>query len=359
MKPILILIDGQQVSMFQIKEGLKSGSLLEWKAKIFQFIVEWFSPNDFILQKTSGSTGEPKVIKLKKSAMIASAQKTIDFFQLKPNNTAWLCLPIEYIAGKMMVVRALVGNMNLIVSEPSGTPSLPDQIVDFAAMVPLQIQKLIDANADLSQIKKLIIGGASINHNLSKLLQSIPTEAYATYGMTETCSHIALQRINGNNPDALFHLLPGISISTNNHGCLYINAPELLEKPVETTDLVELHSPTEFTILGRVDNVINSGGIKISPENLESQISLLLGVDCLVVPQQDELLGQKLVLVIETNSKPTLNKLNKLKHKLEKHLCPKFVCLIEKFPRKESMKIDRSLVFEYLRVSKLNYWVTL
>ncbi len=347
-------IDGIQINSkifnaLEINQTLKEENLEDWEKGVYEFILNWFDDSDFILQKTSGSTGEPKVIKLKKSAMIASAQKTIDFFQLKPNHAAWLCLPIEYIAGKMMVVRALVGNLNLIVSEPSGTPKQPEQIVDFAAMVPLQIQKLIDVKTDFSKIKKLIIGGAAINQNLNKLLQTIPTEVYATYGMTETCSHIALQRINGNKPDVHFRTLPNISISKNSEGCLCIKATELIEKPIETTDIVELHSSTEFTILGRADNVINSGGIKILPELLEQQISQIIGVECLVLSQPNELLGEELVLVLEEFSNQAPDVLIQLKTYLPKQQCPKSVCYINSFSRNKAMKIDRLKVKAYLR----------
>jgi len=342
-------IDNQLISISGIEELLNLGLLPEWKSKVLLFILDWVNDDDFILQKTSGSTGEPKEIQLKKSAMIASAQKTIDFFQLKPNDTAWLCLPIEYIAGKMMVVRAIVGKLNLLISEPSGTPEIPDRPIDFTAMVPLQIQKLIDSKADFTRLRKLIIGGAAINFKLNQLLQTISPEVFATYGMTETCSHIALQRINGEKPDLLFNLLPGISISKNDKGCLLIDAPELTDFPIQTTDLVEIISPTEFRWLGRADNVINTGGIKVSPEVLEKQISQIIGSDCLIIPQQDERLGQKLVLVLEKSSNRTSEVISQLKKVLEKHLCPKSVCFIDSFPRKDSMKIDRSLVITYLR----------
>jgi len=344
-----IQINGQIFSTVKMRQTKKNENLQDWERGIYEFILNWFNDADFILQKTSGSTGDPKEIQLKKSAMVASAQKTIDFFQLKPNDTAWLCLPIDYIAGKMMVVRALVGNLNLIISEPTGTPEIPDRLIDFAAMVPLQIQKLIDAKADFTRLRKLIIGGATINFKLNQLLQPISTEVFATYGMTETCSHIALQRINGSNPDNYFRTLPGISISKNAEGCLCIEAPEFTDVQLQTTDVVELHSVTEFSILGRADNIINSGGIKISPELLEYQISQLIGAECLVFSQPDELLGEKLMLVLEGTSDQTSDVLIRLKIHLSKQHCPKLVCYINSFPRNESMKIDRLKVKAYLR----------
>lgn len=302
----------------------------------------------FFLQKTSGSTGKPKTIRLKKSAMEASAKKTLAYFNLNEGDTALLCLPIDYIAGKMMVVRAMVGGLNLLEIEPKGTPEIPDQIIHFAAMVPIQVQNLIDSGYDFKNIKTLIIGGASVSYNLLKAIQNIPTAVYATYGMTETYSHIALQRLNGPNPDNCFHLLEGFSISVNKKGCLVIDAPEFSDKPIVTTDLAEIVSPTGFRWLGRADNVINSGGLKISPEELEAELSELLSAECLVVPLPDEKLGQKAVLVLENVYKDKNIDIQRIEKLVGKHITPKKVFYINSFPRNESMKIDRKKTIEIL-----------
>ena len=290
---------------------------------------------------------------LKKSAMIASAKRTIQFFGLKENDSAWLCLPITYIAGKMMVVRAIIGKLNLIITEPEGTPQIPDQEIEFTAMVPMQVQKLLDAGADFSSIIKLIIGGAATNSTLLDKIQNLSTEIYATYGMTETCSHIALQRLNGKHPDQHFKILPNISIHRNNENCLVIDAPDLLEEPIETTDVVELISESEFKILGRADNIINSGGIKIPPEELENRIEQIIHRECIIIPEQDTLLGQKLVLVIEGkyNDKLAAVLLEKLKFGIGRHKSPKKIRFIQVFPRTSSMKIDRKKVLEQLNIN--------
>jgi O-succinylbenzoic acid--CoA ligase len=286
------------------------------------------------------------VIKLKKSAMTASAINTLKFFQLKENDVAFLCLPVDYIAGKMMVVRALVGGLNLLIIDPNGTPRIPQQNIDFTAMVPLQVKNLIAENADFTIIKKLIIGGAEVDYSLHNALQKIETEVFATYGMTETCSHIALQQINGKNPDKSFRLLNGISIAKNEEGCLSIFYPELSSKTIQTNDLVEIVSPTEFKWLGRADNVINSGGIKISPEELELVIRPLIHSECIVSSKTDEILGSRAILVIE--GKPSeidtewlLQKITLITGKLK---APKEVMLVKEFPRNSSMKIDRKQI---------------
>jgi O-succinylbenzoic acid--CoA ligase len=337
----IIQINSQIFSTVKIMQMHKNENLQDWEKGIYEFILNWFDDSVFILQKTSGSTGEPKEIKLKKSAMIKSAQNTINFFDLQPGNTAWLCLPIDYIAGKMMVVRALVGKLNLLISEPAGTPKIPKQSIDFTAMVPLQLKKLFDAKTEFSQIKKLIVGGAEVDYQLQRALQKIPTKVFSTYGMTETCSHIALQRINGINPEKTFHLLPDITISRNEEGCLRIYAPHLAASHIQTTDLVEIVNENEFIWLGRADNVINTGGIKISPEQLEKEISQLIGAECLIIPQKDEFFGEKLVLVLEHSTEKAADLINRLRENLDSYHCPKAVRFTERFPRNESMKIDR------------------
>jgi o-succinylbenzoate---CoA ligase len=341
-----IIINNQSLTVEELKQQFKYGSTPEWKSRIYNFIIDWFNNDDFILQKTSGSTGIPKEMPLKKSAMISSAKTTINYFNLQPGDTAWLCLPVEYIAGKMMIVRSIVGKLNLLITEPVGLPIIPAEKVNFASMVPMQVKRLIDENADFNKIDKLIIGGASIDYSLHNSLQTIPVEVYATYGMTETCSHIALQRINGNNPEEHFKVLEGITVGLNNSNCLMINAPSLSPNPIETTDLAEIISPTEFKWLGRADNVINSGGIKISPEELEAIITPLIGTECIISSKKDHLLGSRIVLVIEENpsDRNTESMLEEISSITGKHKAPKEVLFIDKFPLNESMKIDRKAI---------------
>jgi len=345
-----VIINNQELNKKEIFQRLTQSISNEWESKIYRFILDWFSENDYIVQKTSGSTGKPKEIPLKKSAMIASASATLSFFQLQPGNTLWLCLPVDYIAGKMMVVRAIIGKLNLLTTEPIGLPHIPLQNVDFASMVPMQVKRMIDVNSDFSNISKLIVGGAIVDYPLQKALHKIQTGVFATYGMTETCSHIALQRLNGTKPDAHFNTLDGITVGTNHSGCLTIYAPYLSQFPIETTDLADILSPGQFKWLGRADNVINSGGIKISPEELEAIISPIIGTECLISQKEDPILGSKIVLVIE--GKPSdfdaSIVLNKIIFEIGKLKAPKEVCFIDKFPLGNSLKIDRKKVEQLL-----------
>lgn len=337
----LIKLDGEKLSFIGLNQN-------DYRQKTKKFIQQWNNNADVIIQKTSGSTGSAKSVKIKKQWMIASAKKTIKYFDLQKGNTALLCLPIDYIAGKMMVVRAMVGNLHLLNIDPKGTPDIPDDTIHLAAMVPLQVQNLIDSGYSFKNIKTLIIGGAAINYKLQQAIKNLPCAVYATYGMTETCSHIALQRLNGSNPDNEFQLLDGFSIKSNHKGCLIIEAPGIMQKPIVTTDLVEILSDKKFKWLGRTDNVINSGGIKIIPEDIENNLSAILHTQCIVVGLPHNILGQQAVLVIEKNKQNNKINIKQFEGIIEKHKTPKAVYYIDAFPRNQSMKIDRQKTIEII-----------
>lgn len=313
----------------------------EWKLDVFRFILDFISDSEYISQQTSGSTGTPKTIQLSKQAMLKSAENTIAFFQLEKDKRAVLCLPVKYIAGKMMIVRAILAKMNLILIEPSGTPDFSNlEDIDFCAMVPMQAAKLLEQNK-WPDIKTLILGGAETNPEMAEKLQRVETRVFETYGMAETCSHVALKRINGKNPEEYFTTLRGIKISLNKRDCLEIEAPFLNEKII-TNDIVELVSENKFNWIGRFDTIINSGGIKIHPEVLEKKITGILQKPCIILGKPDKLLGQKVVLIIETEPEDPKIILGKLAPFIDKKILPKNVLLMKSLPRNESFKIDRA-----------------
>ncbi len=328
------------------KQEITANSCREWQAAVYRFILEFLDDSESISQKTSGTTGAPKTIELQKNAMLESAKITCEFFGLKENNSAILCLPIKYIAGKMMVVRAFYARLNLVLIEPGSRPDFSKLgRIDFCALVPMQASNLIEQNL-WPNIKTLILGGAETNAALKTKLQKLETKVFETYGMAETCSHVALKRINGDRTENLFTAVPGVSLSQDERGCLMIEAPFLTEKII-TNDCVDLKSENSFSWLGRFDNVINSGGIKIQAEELEKQFTDILHLSCAVVGKPDPLLGEKMVLIVESETERDLNDLRlKLTPHFDKKLLPKSIVRVTELPRNQNFKIDRIKLLE-------------
>jgi O-succinylbenzoic acid--CoA ligase len=314
-----------------------------WEKEVYGFILQWLDDSDTIIQYSSGTTGKSKIIRLQKLAMVRSAESTCRFFNLTRGQTAALCLPIEYIAGKMMVVRSIVCGLNLYITEPKSKPDFPDiEKIDFCAMVPFQVTNTWPVKSDLPPIRILIIGGAEISKELENLVKDIPVEVYATYGMAETCSHIALRRINGSNPDKSYKALPGIKLETDQRNCLVIKTSYLPE-PVITNDQVRLERNGRFRWIGRFDNLLNSGGIKVVPEEVESALADKTGIEFALIGLPDPKLGQRLVLVTEKNKEALSDEAirTELALLIPAKLMPKDIIRIKKFPRNTSFKIER------------------
>ena len=266
-----------------------------------EFLAQWNDASPTMEVRTSGSTGTPKLIYIEKERMRASARMTCDFLGLKPADTAVLCMPLDYLAGKMMVVRALERNMKLLSVEPSGHPladntlsDLNEGIVHLAAMVPLQVWNTLQVPEErerLCHIKHLIIGGGAIPRELEQELRTLPINVWSSYGMTETLSHIALRRIS----EDYYSPLPGISLSQDQDDCLIINAPSLCAQTLYTNDIVRFHGKDHFQIIGRRDNTICSGGIKIQIEQVEAWLHSIGMDNIMITYREDKALGQALV----------------------------------------------------------------
>ncbi len=312
----------------------------DFQVQIGQFLLDWLSDESTLEVSTSGSTGTPKMIKLKKNHMVNSALATGDYFKLEPKQKALLCLPCTGIAGKMMLVRAMVSGLHLDAVEPASRPLKEDKIYDFVAMVPLQVQNSI---SQLSQIKTLIIGGAPVNTKLRDKLQGSPVQAFETYGMTETITHIAVKKIN-QQPSDYFEILSGVQIETDERGCLVIDAPRISDAKVVTNDLVEIKNDIQFRWLGRYDSIINSGGIKLFPEKIEKEIAPLIAVRFFVAGLPDESLGQKLVLVMEGEPQNEHELLQSIKAlaTISKYEVPKQVYFVKTFEETVTQKINRT-----------------
>ena len=314
----------------------------EFEAEILQFIGQWFNSQDFITVQTSGSTGSPKILNLSKKAMMFSARQTLSFLELIQGDTALLALPVRYIAGKMMIVRAIVGKMKLLCIEPHFNLQIPKEKIDFAAFIPAQMQNLLNTHFNFSNIKKIILGGAAISTELKAKIKNLQPDIYATYGMTETITHIALQRLSGRNASDYFELLPQIQIGVYDNDKLWIKTPYFIEK-IYTTDRVVLLAENKFRWLGRADNVINSGGLKIQPEEIENALHKIINKPFFVTGLADDFLGQKLVVFIEdTDNAERKNVIKqKLSDLLPKAKLPREIFFVDKFVYTSTMKIDR------------------
>ncbi len=312
----------------------------------FDFFLEaWFDKKVEIEQKTSGSTGSPKIIKISKSQMIASAKLTGDFFNLKNCTSSLLCINPDYIGGKMLIIRSLLYKLKIFIAPTSSNPIKNlKQNIDFAAMVPLQVATILKENPEkLNLIKYLIIGGAPVSLQLEKDLQKVKCKAYSTFGMTETISHIALRRLD--DTESAFNALGETWFEKDNEGQLIIHAPNLNVLNLKTNDSINLLNSKEFKWLGRTDFVINSGGIKLHPEKIEKIIQLFTPKsEVIVTGIEDAELGKKLILL---TTGETIN-FNQLKNQLIKHLhpyeIPKEHFHLKAFSYTDSGKIDRKVI---------------
>lgn len=268
-----------------------------------EFLEEWNNPSEQVLVHTSGSTGEPKPLWVEKRRMEASALTTCDFLGLHEGDTALLCMSLDFIAGKMMVVRALVRGLRLITVPPSGHPlSTPLSPLDFAAMVPMQVWNTLrvpEERQRLMAVGHLIIGGGAVDDALASELRSFPNAVWSTYGMTETLSHIALRRLSGPSASDWYTPLSGVSLSQTADGCLIIDAPAVHDGPLATNDIAELAPDGRFKILGRKDNVICSGGLKIQAEEVERLLRAHLREPYLITKRSDEKFGEVVVMLTQ------------------------------------------------------------
>lgn len=319
---------------------IKTGT--ENECNLGLFILNWVDENEHIDLQTSGTTSEPKVITISKTAFVNSAKSTGSFFNLSPGDSALCCLPFSYVAAKMMFVRAWVLGLKLDFIEPSSHPlQYLTKVYDFSAMVPLQVHNCF---SKINKIKTLLIGGAHVSDSLANKLKDHSSAVFETFGMTETVSHIAVKNLT--NGEEHFIVLPEISVATNDNGCLIINAPKLSSRVLHTKDVVSLTSKNSFVWLGRYDNVINSGGLKIYPEQLEKIIQNQIKRRFFVTSMPDIVLGQKVVLIIE--GKPKILHLDFSAIEPQKH--PKNTYFIDKFCTTNSGKVQRQKTVETLNL---------
>lgn len=328
------------------------------------FFSEWNNGSDRVLVHTSGSTGKPKPMMVEKKRMLNSARITCDFLGLKPGDSALLCMSLDYIAGKMVVVRSIERHLHLISVPPSGYPLKDvDEEITFAAMVPMQVYNTLQVPEErerLTHIRHLIIGGGAIDASLEKELQALPGNIaiWSTYGMTETLSHIALRRINGDEPSEWYQPFDSVHISQTEEGCLVIDAPQVCAETLVTNDIVEIEpyiynkvEKLRFRIKGRKDNVICSGGIKIQIEEVETLLKPHLEKPFMLAKKKDGKFGEIAVLLSEDEDikrvEATVRRLlsdeseKSSDHKKYKYWIPKEFRYVEHLPLTETGKPKR------------------
>lgn len=306
------------------------------------FLSAWWSDDDYVVGHTSGSTGEPKRIELSKSSMIESAKRTNAFFGLKCGDSLLMCLSANYIAGKMMVVRAIVGGLDLYVQPASSMPNV-DRPYDLVSMVPLQVHSLMESGRgelSMSFINHLLVGGSQLMKEESDWLVSLPLKSYISYGMTETVSHVALSELPKDG-QPLYDALPDVRFALDGRGCLVIHADYLQGSPFVTNDVVELLSEKSFHWLGRWDNVINTGGVKVFPEKMEKRVESLFDVPFYFKGEPDPKFGQRVVLVVESEPFDTTSLKDALKGILSSYEMPKEILFVPHFSRTASGKVKR------------------
>ena len=349
----LFLLNGIAIHTEQlIHDDLDMNHLDDFEVDALTVIKNWLIGQQQFTLHTSGSTGPPKPITFSREQIKRSAHRTLKTFDLRPGDALLACLNPKFVAGMMMLVRALEGGLSLTIQSP-GSISLhglsTQQFMDFASFTPTQIERILNESPkQLSYIRKILIGGAGLHSDLEKKLKQVTAQIFHSYAMTETLTHTAIRKIEPNENSMTFHALDDVRYETDRSSCLIIHDSLLGIQGLKTNDIVELLNDTSFIWKGRLDNVVNSGGIKIQLEPTEQQIRRLfqrikLSTPFCLVARPDPKLSQKLILLIENDSElPDANDLlNLLKDELPRYHAPKAIVVVRKIFMTANGKIDR------------------
>ncbi len=335
----------------QLANKSLQGNPDDWQKYIWEFVAQLCNPAiQSISIFTSGSTGVSRQIVHTKQAIFNSAQMTCNALGLEQGNAALLSLPANKVGGMMMIARSFISKMNLCCIKPTSNPFneiRSDLKIDFVAFTPMQFYAVmndVDAFKKASGISKIILGGQEVDSKLAQRIRDMQNEVYLTFGMTETISHIALKRLNGKSPDNYFTLLPDVKISIDERSCMIVDAPKLGCNHLATNDIISIVAGNKFEWLGRWDNVINSGGVKIYPEEIEHLLQPYISNPFFIAGLPDNKLGQKVVMIIEAekiSDAQNTEFLNAFAY-LEKIKRPKEIWFAKTFVRTENGKIKRA-----------------
>jgi O-succinylbenzoic acid--CoA ligase len=329
--------------------------------KAYDFIQRWLGFEQTFELRTSGSTGVPKVISVKRSQLTSSAAMTAKALSLGKGTRALVCLNVDYVAGVMMLVRGMELGWELVIIEPTSNPLKdfkPEVEFDFAALVPMQLSGTLEEETTrerVSQYGKILLGGAPISVSLLKQIEKINVPVYQSYGMTETVSHVALRRLNGETATDSYWFLPGVGAGVDERNCLFISGPVTDGEKIQTNDIVEMTALNAFVWLGRIDNVINSGGIKIVLDVVDEKIArvfydLNYNNSFFTWYQQDEKLGQKLVLFVESDGERLIEEvlMEEIRKRVSTYETPKHVYFADRFIKTPTDKTDKRRTAETL-----------
>ncbi len=341
-----LLLEGKEYTSEDIRRLIAGGAEAHSPAywDLYLFLNKWFDDSPVITVHTSGSTGTPKELVVRKEQMMQSARLTCEFLNLRKGDSALLCMNLRYIGAMMMVVRSLVAGLNLIVRPASGHPlaGIKDPL-RFVAMVPLQVYNTLQIPEEKERLKQtdiLIIGGGAIDEALETEIKHLPTVVYSTYGMTETLSHIALRRLNGASASEHYYPFPSVKLSLSAENTLVIDASLVCDGTLQTNDIARIYPDGSFIILGRKDNVINSGGIKIQAEEMEKLLRPFIPVPFVITSVPDRRLGQAVTLLLKglPDTKEIENKLQEI---FEPYYRPKYILPTDYIPQTGNGKINR------------------
>lgn len=353
-------LDRSSQRLYMADEVLDISSLPEIRQRInslesgirhdlYVFLEAWFSEGETMSVQTSGSTGTPKVMEVSKRSMMQSACRTCMFLNLHKGNTMLLSMNLKYIGAQMMVVRALVGELTLVLREPSAHP-LADvtRPMDFLSMVPMQLAATLENEREcgiLNASRIVIVGGGAVDRTLEERLQHLSCRAYSTYGMTETLSHVAMRCLNGSERSDRYFPLDGVTLSLSDRNTLIIDVPDVCREKLVTNDVVKLFPDGSFQIKGRADNVVNSGGVKIQIEEDERMLQSVLPVPFVLTAVPDAYYGERLVLLWEETTGCRELKAEwqtEARALLPKYHYPGYWIKVSGIPRTDNGKIDRS-----------------
>ncbi|GAB3818226.1 AMP-binding protein [Pontibacter rugosus] len=334
-----------------------------YESNTLEFCRNWLNGIQEFPIQTSGSTGVPKTITLTRKQLEASARRTVKLLQLQAGDCTFICLNTEYIAGMMMLIRGFLADLQMIIVEPIGNPLTlvgNDHKIEFASFVPMQLHAILSETPErlqqLDSMKGILVGGAPLTPTQQRELQQIKAPVYHTYGMTETASHIALRKLNGADAAAYYNVLDDIKVGLDKRGCLTIKGDITNNETLITNDIVELLTPTRFRWLGRADNTINTGGVKVQVETVELAIATaMIGMEnpprFFIASQPDEVLGDRIVLIIEGAPLPQQDEkelFTRMSDLLKKFEMPKEVYYSPGFTETSTGKLSRQRTLQKL-----------